>query len=508
MATSDIINSIKTNLTNAYTKLNDKGATIPTNKNIENLASTIETVTGGGSATLQTKSITITENGTQSVTPDEGYDGLEQVDITTNVPSSGDTPTTGFLPTKWTTKGYYNEGVFYGMEVPDKCFYGDSYNYLTKLDFNETEMKSFGEYSMANIGGNVVLPKLQQVASTSSKYGNYLFNGNTNVLSVTFQSEGYFERMYNSDGQIWIRTFTGCRNLKTITFAKYTGTNILSLDIIGNAMFQNCNALTNVNLWEGITRIYNDAFYNCYLLELSSLPNSITQIDVSAFQNCYALALSSLPENLQTLGASAFYNCRVMPLTSLPNNLLTIGSNAFFNCYELAVETMPDTVTSIGQTAFSGCSKLPLTHLSTALTTLGQSSFYNCPLLKISTIPEGVTVINYSTFFKCTSLVKVSIAGAKNIYGGGTTNGAFGNCTGLKQVWISSNITSAGFQRYVFYGCTALEKIYIDLPRATVEAFSNYKYAFMNDTTKTGIIVCNDDEGFITKEEFDALEVE
>ena len=48
MATSDIINSIKTNLTNAYTKLNDKGATIPTNKNIENLASTIETVTAGG----------------------------------------------------------------------------------------------------------------------------------------------------------------------------------------------------------------------------------------------------------------------------------------------------------------------------------------------------------------------------------------------------------------------------------------------------------------------------
>ena len=52
-----------------------------------------------------------------------------------------------------------------------------------------------------------------------------------------------------------------------------------------------------------------------------------------------------------------------------------------------------------------------------------------------------------------------------------------------------------------------LEKIYINLPRETVESFTSYQYAFMDDTSKTNIIVCNDDEGFITIEEFDALEV-
>ena len=43
---------------------------------------------GGGSAptpTLQTKSVTITENGDTTVTADEGYDALEEVDITVNV---------------------------------------------------------------------------------------------------------------------------------------------------------------------------------------------------------------------------------------------------------------------------------------------------------------------------------------------------------------------------------------------------------------------------------------
>lgn len=48
MAISDTINSIKANLTAAYEKLSEKGATIPAAKNIENLAATIDTITGGG----------------------------------------------------------------------------------------------------------------------------------------------------------------------------------------------------------------------------------------------------------------------------------------------------------------------------------------------------------------------------------------------------------------------------------------------------------------------------
>lgn len=190
----------------------------------------------------------------------------------------------------------------------------------------------------------------------------------------------------------------------------------------------------------------------------------------------------------------------------LPSTTTSIGDSAFYNYTNLEKITMSDNVKSIGQSAFENCRKLILNKLPDALTgSLIAKSFTYCEALAIKTIPDGITKIAYSALSACNSITQLSMKNVKTIEGSNTGNSGFASSTGIIAVWMGSAITSSGFSRYSYSGCTSLRKLFIDLPRATVETFTNYQYAFMNDTSKTGIIVCNDDEGFMTKEEFDAI---
>lgn len=189
----------------------------------------------------------------------------------------------------------------------------------------------------------------------------------------------------------------------------------------------------------------------------------------------------------------------------LPSGMTKIDNKAFYTAKALVNVIMPDSITTIGQSAFHGCLVLAITKLPSSLTTIGAQAFQGDKKLAIKTIPDGVKNLQLNTFYGCTSLTQISMKNVTTVYSG-STNNAFYNCTGLKAVWMGSAVTSSGLARYSYAGCTNITKMYIDLPRATVEAFGGYQYAFMNDTAKTGIIICNDDADFITKEEFDATE--
>ena len=75
-------NSISTAITN-------KGVTVPSGTKLDGMAALIGNIESGG-ANLQTKSVTYTANGTATITPDDGYDGLSSVDVTVDVASGGE----------------------------------------------------------------------------------------------------------------------------------------------------------------------------------------------------------------------------------------------------------------------------------------------------------------------------------------------------------------------------------------------------------------------------------
>lgn len=216
------------------------------------------------------------------------------------------------------------------------------------------------------------------------------------------------------------------------------------------------------------------------------LPSELTEISSYAFAFCTSLVTAELPDTITTIRDNGFNGCSNLLLTSLPNNLTYIGTYGFYNCSKLAITSLPEGLKKIEEYTFNGCKNIEIKTLP-SIQTIAQRSFQNC-----------------------TSITQLSANNLTGVAGSGTGNGAFVGCSKLVAVWLGASFNNDGVTyrgAYGFYS-SGLKRLYINRPRVEVEAISGYSVAWCGNANYGNkvTIICNDDEGWLTKEEFDAID--
>lgn len=275
------------------------------------------------------------------------------------------------------------------------------------------------------------------------------YNGYDTEVTVPSKIDGY--------------TVTGVENMDTSNVRKIVMPDTVTY--IGESAFADSSdgvPLEEVVLSKNLKTIGPWAFSGCFELKSIDIPESVTKIENGAFSGCYSLENFNVSQNTnfgdRVFGENMWTS---IPALSDDYNTWLYDDNAsdFFvwnGClfaYRGSSKTpvIPSGVCGIGDKVFENSDITGVT-IPEGVRYINNGAFKNCTSLKNVKIPKSVQKIGEYAFYECSSLSSVTFSvGLKSI-----EDNAFGYCEALKKVVLPEGLEKLDG---AFYECYNLENI-------------------------------------------------
>ena len=326
---------------------------------------------------------------------------------------------------------YYAKRMFDGTS--------DSANEITTITLNATHISNYAFINWEGLRDVTVSSNVATVGShvfdgcsnlILNQDGQGLYIGTDTKILVSLRSDST-ELCENN--YVWV-----CDNVKNTATTNITYFLDTNHKILANAG----SDFSNLN---GVEFILTGSFQNLPTtlgdIELY-VPSTVKSINSNAFSGCTSLKNISFDENssLISIGNYAFSGCTALESISLPNSVNFCGEGCFTNCTSLQNINFGGSLDYIPSYCCYNCTALSqLTIAQHSNLIIGCKAFYNC---------QKITDFNYEiSLTQTTGQIEVQ-------------ENAFAQCINLQSLsMIASHITIG---KAAFFGCLALETIYID----------------------------------------------
>ena len=256
-----------------------------------------------------------------------------------------------------------------------------------------------------------------------------------NSGDTEYEKDG-LKYMLHSDGTATVRANPDNRQLVKAVIP-WTVNKSYRVTEIGEGTFEDCVALTSIEIPESVVFISDRAFSGCTGLTAVKIPRnqSMFSIGEAAFEGCTGLTEFRFGEQEDLrIGENAFRGCTGLTEVTLPSGTSGVGSSVFAGCVNLESVTLPLMVTGISDSMFSGCVKLETVSMPDGQRYIGKNAFEGCVSLKSMDLTDQMMVIDDEAFKGCESLDNLVIPTST----WGICDRAFQECTGMKTITVQT----------------------------------------------------------------------